>query len=182
MVENPHSESASPPPRGRVRAFFRRRVVEPILDLLRQGVTPGKIALSLAFGIGIGIFPVLGVSTVLCTVIAIALKLNLPAIQLVNYLASPVQLALIIPFVRIGEHLLGLAPQPLSIGEGFRLMGIGVFHAVVVLWDAIVHAALGWIVVGPVLIFVLYRVLRPVLQRAAQLRRPVGAGSGGAAP
>ena len=64
--------------------------MDPILELLRQGVTPEKIALSLAFGLGLGIFPVLGVSTILCTVAAIVLRLNLPAIQLVNYLAAPV--------------------------------------------------------------------------------------------
>jgi uncharacterized protein (DUF2062 family) len=153
---------------GRVRAFLRRRLIEPILDLLRQGVTPEKLALSLAFGLGVGIFPVLGVSTVLCTLIAIVLRLNLPAIQLVNYLASPLQLALIIPFVRVGESVMGLAPQPLSISEGFRLMAIGVMHAITVLWDAIVHASLGWIVIGPALIFVLYRGFRVLLVRAAK--------------
>jgi uncharacterized protein (DUF2062 family) len=156
-------------------SFVRRRLIDPVLDLLRQGVTPEKIALSLAFGLGIGIFPVLGVSTVLCTVIALALRLNLPAIQLVNYLASPLQLLLIIPFVRVGEHLLGLQPQPLSISEGFRILAAGVVHAITTLWDAIVHAALGWIVIGPVLIFALYRLFRPVLVRAAKLRRPVAA-------
>jgi uncharacterized protein (DUF2062 family) len=154
-------------------SFLRRRVVDPVLELLRQGVTPEKIALSLAFGLALGIFPVLGLSTVLCTVVAIVLRLNLPAIQLVNYLASPLQLALIIPFVRVGEHLLGLQAQPLSVREGFRIMADGVIHAIVVLWDAIVHAALGWIVIGPVLIFALYRAFKPILVRAATSRRPV---------
>ena len=158
---------------ARTRAFARRRLIDPILDLLRQGVTPEKIALSLAFGLGFGIFPVLGVSTILCTLVAIALRLNLPAIQLVNYLAAPLQLALIIPFVRVGEHLLGLAPQPLSISAGFKLMAIGVVHAVTVLWDAIVHAALGWIVIGPFLIYGLYVLFKPLLVRAAQVRMPV---------
>src|SRR5215510_2180462 len=96
-------------------SFLRRRLVDPILELLRQGVTPEKIALSFALGLGIGIFPVLGVSTVLCTVIAIALRLNLPAIHLANYAASPLQLLLIIPFVRMGEHVVNDPPQPLSI-------------------------------------------------------------------
>jgi uncharacterized protein (DUF2062 family) len=169
------------PTRNKVSAFVRRRLIEPILDLLRQGVTPDKIALSLAFGFGIGIFPVLGVSTVLCTVVAIVLRLNLPAIQLVNYLASPAQIALIIPFVRVGEHVLGVAPQPLSISEGFRLMGIGVLHAIVVLWDAILHAALGWLVLGPAIIYIVYRIFRPVLVRAAQVRRQLSADPGGAA-
>ena len=159
-------------------SFLRRRLADPVLDLLRQGVTPEKIALSLAFGLGLGIFPVLGLSTVLCTLVAIVLRLNLPAIQLINYLASPLQLALIIPFVRVGEHLLGLTAQPLSVSEGFRIMAAGVIHAIVVLWDAIVHAALGWIAIGPVLIFALYRVFRPILVRAAKLRRPVATAEG----
>ena len=150
-----------------IRGFFRRRLVDPIVELLRQGVTPDKIALSLAFGLGLGIFPVLGVSTVLCTVVAIALRLNLPAIQLVNYLASPVQLLLIIPFVRVGEHVLNISPQPLSISEGFKLPATGVVHAVTVLWDAIVHAALGWMVIGPVLIFALYKLFTPHTRAAA---------------
>jgi uncharacterized protein (DUF2062 family) len=184
MADPGNTEEASTPPpkQGRVSAFVRRRVVEPILDLLRQGVTPEKIALSLAFGLGVGVFPVLGVSTVLCTIIAIVLRLNLPAIQLVNYLASPLQLALIIPFVRVGEFFLGLSPQPLSITEGFRLMAIGVFHAITVLWDAIVHAALGWIAIGPVLILVLYQVFRPLMLRAARLRQPLATSAGGPTP
>jgi uncharacterized protein (DUF2062 family) len=171
MAEQENVEGRSEPARSRVRGFLQRRLVTPVLDLLRQGVTPEKLALSLAFGLGIGIFPVLGVSTVLCTVLAIALRLNLPAIQLVNYLASPLQLALIIPFVRVGERLLGLKEQPLSIKEGFRIMAEGVLHAIVTLWDAILHAALGWIVIGPVLIYALYRMLRPILARAAAARR-----------
>lgn len=174
--------AASPRSFGRTRAFLKRRLLDPILDLLRQGVTPDKIAMSLAFGLGIGIFPVLGVSTILCTVVAIVLRLNLPAIQLVNYLAAPIQLALIIPFVRVGEHLLRLAPQPLSISEGFKLMATGVIHAVVVLWDAIVHAALGWIVIGPFLIYGLYRILKPLLMRAARIRLPITPQAGGPTP
>jgi uncharacterized protein (DUF2062 family) len=43
--------------------FFYRHLVRPILDLLRQGVTPEKIALSLALGMALGVFPVLGSTT-----------------------------------------------------------------------------------------------------------------------
>ena len=35
-----------------LRDFIRRRLFEPILTLLRQGISPEKIALSLAFGLG----------------------------------------------------------------------------------------------------------------------------------
>jgi len=147
--------------------WLRHRVLDPILGLLRQGLAPSQLALSLAFGLGVGIFPVLGVSTPLLTVIALGMRLNLPAIQLVNYLASPLQLLLIIPFVRVGERLVGSEPQPLTVSAGLELLARGALQAVVVLWDAIVHAAIGWIAIGPILIFVLYRVFLPLLERAA---------------
>jgi uncharacterized protein (DUF2062 family) len=148
--------------------WVRRRILDPILALLRQGITPDRLALSLAFGLGVGIFPVLGVSTIACTVAALALRLNLPAIQLVNYLASPVQLVLIIPFVRVGEAVVGAPPQPLTVSAGLELLAAGVLNAVIVLWDAIVHAAIGWAVIGPFLIYLLYRAFRPLLERAAR--------------
>lgn len=46
--------------------FFYRRLIRPILDLLRQGVTPEKIALSIALGGALGVFPALGSTTALC--------------------------------------------------------------------------------------------------------------------
>lgn len=153
-----------------MQAWLRRRIVDPILALLRQGISPAQLALSIACGAIVGIFPVLGVSTILCTILAIVLKLNLPAIQLVNYVMSPLQLLLIIPFVRLGEWLLGAPPQPLSISAGLELIAAGPWNAVVTLWDAIVHAALAWLVLGPILIALLYFSLRPVLIRAAGSR------------
>jgi uncharacterized protein (DUF2062 family) len=147
--------------------WVRRRLIDPMVQLLRQGIAPRDLALSLAFGVSIGIFPVLGVSTILLTVIAIALRLNLPAIQLVNYLVSPLQLLLIIPFVRLGEWLLGSPPQPLTIRAGLDILAQGALRAVIVLWDAIVHAALAWVLVGPLLIYILFRAFAPLLERAA---------------
>jgi len=52
------------------KEFFYRRLVRPILDLLRQGVTPEKMALSLALGGALGVFPALGCTTLLCTIVA----------------------------------------------------------------------------------------------------------------
>jgi len=148
--------------------FLRRRLVEPILALLRQGLAPRELALCLSLGTGVGLFPVLGVSTPLLAVIALLQRLNLAAIQLVNYLIYPLQLLLIIPFVRLGEAVTGAAPQPLTVGAALELMSQGVWNAVVTLWDAIVHAAIGWTLVVPLGMYILYRLLEPVLRRASQ--------------
>src|SRR5689334_10020659 len=95
-------------------SWWRRRVVVPILAQLRQGITPEKIALTIALGVVLGVFPVLGLSTLLCVAAGIALRLNHPVLQLVNYVAYPVQVLLLIPFYRAGERLFGAAPVPMA--------------------------------------------------------------------
>lgn len=147
-----------------MRSLLHRWLIGPIAALLSQGITPQKIALSIAVGAIVGIFPVLGTTTVLCTLAAASLRLNLVAVHTVHYAMTPVQVLLIIPFVRVGEHLLGVPPQPLSIADGMDLIAQGALHAVVVLWDAIVHAVIGWLAVGPLAIALCYWVAKKWLQ------------------
>jgi uncharacterized protein (DUF2062 family) len=72
---------------------------------LRQGITPRRLALTLALGFAIGCIPVIGIPTVVCAALALVLRLNLPAIQAANYAAMPFQVVLIAPFVRLGGWL-----------------------------------------------------------------------------
>jgi uncharacterized protein (DUF2062 family) len=147
--------------------FFHRRVVAPIVALLPQGITLEKIALSLAFGIVLGIFPVLGSTTVLCAVAALVFGLNLPAIQLVNYLIYPMQLFLLVPFIRMGEKLFRVAPLPLSLGQILTMVRTDLPHAVATLWRTEVHAISAWLLIGPVVICLLYFLLSRALRRVA---------------
>jgi len=147
-----------------MREFLQRRLVAPLLVLLRQGVTPRQLALSLALGIVIGLVPVLGVSTALCALAALVLRLNMPAIQLVNYLLMPLQLLLIIPQLRFGEWLTQSPRFPITLEAGLALLSQGVIAAVSVLSTAIAHAALGWIVLAPPAAFILFRILEPVFR------------------
>ena len=72
---------------------------------LSQGISPGRLALTLALGFAIGCIPVVGIPTALCAVVALALRLNFSAIQVANYAAMPLQLLLIVPFTRLGQWL-----------------------------------------------------------------------------
>lgn len=79
---------------------------------LRQGISPRRLALTLALGFAIGCIPLVGIPTVVCAALALALRLNLPAIQAANYVAMPFQIALIVPFVRLGGWLTSSAAKP----------------------------------------------------------------------
>jgi hypothetical protein len=155
-----------------LRDVIRRRLLEPILTLLRQGITPQKIALSVAFGLGLGIFPLLGGSTSLCTGVALVLYCasTLRPCSSSTISPRPCSSFLIIPCVRLGKHLVHATPQPLSISGGLRLLAAGIFHAVIVLSSAIVHAALGWALAGPRCIYLAYLLLRPLMMKAARTR------------
>jgi uncharacterized protein (DUF2062 family) len=96
------------------QTLWRRKVVRPVVDLLRQGLTPEKLAFTIALGIALGVTPVLGSTMLLCSLAAFAFRLNLAAIQLVNWLVYPFQLALLIPFYRIGGWAFRTAPSQRS--------------------------------------------------------------------
>jgi len=153
--------------------FFYRKLVRPLLDLLRQGVTPEKIALSVALGAALGVFPALGWTTALCAIAALVLRLNLPAIQMVNYFMYPVQLALLLPFFRLGEKLFATKHMPLSISQIFRLIHNGVWNAIRFLWTTTWHAIVVWAILAPVFVAIVYALLTPLLRRA--LRRQIQA-------
>jgi uncharacterized protein (DUF2062 family) len=152
--------------------FIQRKLVRPIIDLLKQGVTPEKMALSLALGVTLGIFPALGWTTALCAIAALALHLNLPAIQIVNYFMYPAQIALLIPFFRLGEWLFGAPRLAISIPQMYALIHANVWNAIRTLWTTTWHAIVVWCVLAPMIVGLIYVILVPALRRV--LRRLQG--------
>ena len=151
-----------------MKNWLYRRILAPLLALLKQGVSPSRLALCVAIGIVVGNIPILGVSTILCGLIALLFRLNLPAMQVVQAAMAPSQILLIIPFVRLGEWILRDPPQALSITAGMQILASGVWQAVHTLWSAIVHAGFAWLLVAPCSIFLLYKLLTPVFERTAR--------------
>src|ERR1700678_1311668 len=96
-------------------AWMYRKILEPLLGLLTQGISPDRLALCVAIGVVVGNIPILGISTILCTAIALVFRLNLPAMQIVQAAMAPTQVLLIIPFVRLGEWIARAPAEPLSI-------------------------------------------------------------------
>jgi uncharacterized protein (DUF2062 family) len=153
---------------GLVRDAARRRVVAPLVALLRQGLSPEKLALSLGLGVAFGIFPVMGTTTLLCLAAGAVLRLNQPALQLVNYLVYPLQVPLILVFVRLGERLVGAAPVSFSVPALLAEFGRDPAAFVVKFGLTGLHGMLGWAAVAPLVAAALYFVTLPLLRRAAR--------------
>jgi len=78
--------------------------------VVQGGLTPRKLALTLCLGTAVGVMPLLWGTTILCALCAVKLKLNQGAVQAVNYFCYPLQLALLLPFCRLGEFLFPWGP------------------------------------------------------------------------
>ena len=129
---------------------------------LRTGMSPRKLALTLALGFAIGCLPVIGIPTALCAVLALTMRLNVPAIQAANYAAMPLQFVLIFPFIRLGGWLFASGQQHAM--ERSLLHGFGLQT----LWasGAVAGQALGaWFLLAGPAVLLLTMGLTPVLER-----------------
>lgn len=76
-----------------------------LTELLFSFDSPRQMARSVTIGFFIGIFPVVGVTTILCLLAIFAFRLNSLATIGTNFLVSPIQVALLYPFWQIGQYL-----------------------------------------------------------------------------
>jgi len=135
---------------------------------LRAGLSPERVALAVALGMVIGVFPVLGTTTMLCVIAAVVFRLNHAVIQAANYMVYPVFFVLVIPFARAGAwlfgtdaHALTLAAMRASYHRGYvvfaRQLGVQLYHA-----------AVAWLLVAPIAVALLWTVIRALVARRAR--------------
>ena len=99
---------------GPIREWFRCHVLRPLLRALRGGVTPRRLAWSLAFGMVVGINPSVGLTTVLVVLVAWAFGLNKLASLIGSHVVAPLHLLLFIPFIDLGVHVFHTGKLPMN--------------------------------------------------------------------
>lgn len=147
--------------------FWRRRFVQPVLNQLTQGVTPDRIAATLAVGTVCSLLPFLGFTTLLNLGAGVALRMNQPILQALNQLLGPLQLLLILVYVRAGELLWGHTGEGFTIGEMIReFHDLSLVEFVLQFGWAGIHAASAWAITSPIVAAAIYYGARPLLRRA----------------
>jgi len=154
------------------------RAVQVLADQIRQGLTPHEMALTLAVGLCLSVPPVIGTTTILCAIAAVVLRLNQPLIQAVNFLAYPLQLALLVPYLRAGEWLFREPHTPLSPSKIVAMARTDLRGTISSLGTVVWHGALVWAVLSVPMGFLVYAILKPALVRLqTKLRREDAAGA-----
>ena len=163
LLNSPTPERTAKP------GFWQRRVLGPIKGQLKQGITPEKIALTLALGGVLGVFPILGSTMLLCGLVAVWLKLNQPIIQMVNYLAYPLQLLLLLPLYRAGETMFQQPHVPMfSVTDLLVRFKAGPLQFMADYGMVAVYGITVWCLLAPFVAALLYFSLLPLLRKLVQ--------------
>jgi len=150
------------------RSFLRRKIGDPILQQFTQGISPEKIALTVAVGSTIAVNPIVGTTTILCFLAAWVLRLNQPIIQAINWSSYALQLLLIFPFIRLGERIFGAPRENRSLERLVAMMKADLVGALANVRATLGHAVVAWLVVAPFLVGVIYFGTLPVFRALAR--------------
>lgn len=145
--------------------------IKAVLRLqLQQGLGVRAAARAVALAVTIGVFPIMGCSTLMNTAAALRLKLNQPIVQSFNWLCAPLKLLLIFPFLRLGEFLFQARPFALSLQELSRRFVEDRWGTLQEFAWTFGHAITGWLLCAPVLYLLLFAVTLPVLNGLGRRR------------
>ncbi len=145
--------------------IWKRKATDKIKLFLRQGVTPEKLALSLSFGITVGIIPLYGLTSLLITLVALGFRLNFAITHAVHYVVHPLQIALIIPFLKLGKIFYGESLFPYSIKKIIYMLNTDLWGTLNDFWTAYLSAFFIWLIISVPLFLLLYRMLLIALRK-----------------
>ena len=146
--------------------WWRRWIIRPVLGQLSAGGSPDRLGWTIAVGMVLGIFPIMGSTTLLWLAAGWLLGLNQPVLHVFRAVVYPLHLALILVFIRMGERLHGAdriafsIPQlvgrfkddPLRFAADFSLAA----------W----HGISAWLLVAPLLVILIKLAVTPPLRAA----------------
>ncbi|MFT5122586.1 MAG: hypothetical protein ACI9TH_000298 [Kiritimatiellia bacterium] len=147
-----------------------RKLKELALKLLKDGLSPGKIALGIAVGIAIGNFPLYGPSTIMCLLAIALFRLNTPLVLAGHYSMTFVKPFLILPFLRIGEFVFRAEPLPLDLVALTRQFKADAWGTLQEFGWSFLHAVVGWCVMLPLMVGGIYLVVKPMVVKWQALR------------
>ncbi|XP_059297358.1 uncharacterized protein LOC132050230 [Lycium ferocissimum] len=143
-----------------VGPWTHKKIVDPLLQILRRGAEPKQLAFSGALGVTLGLFPIVGVAVFLCglAIAVLGSMCHAPTVLLANFIVTPIELSLVIPFLRLGESVSG-GPHFALTSDALKKVLTGKASWEVLL--SIYHALLGWLVAVPFILAGVYLLFLP---------------------
>ena len=139
------------------------KIWEKFKALLKQGLTPKQLAISLVVSTLISIFPIFGITTIALTCIALPFKLNLPIMITFSYIIGPLKFLVLIPFINLGASVFGTEHTLLTLEAIKTSYEASFFDTAKALSYELLCGTVGWLLTAIPLGVVLYFILKAIL-------------------
>jgi uncharacterized protein (DUF2062 family) len=114
------------------------------------------LALSIAIGIIGGAFPVLGLASYICLMLTLTLKQNILIVQVVNWLVYPIQILLLIPFMKLGNSIFSSTEITITIHQVVVAFQSGIMSGIKLIGIISLYGVIAWAVIAVPTTFILY--------------------------
>lgn len=149
-------------------SWWRRWLVAPVKAQLSQGMSVNRVSWTIALGFVLGIFPVMGTTSLVCLFVGWLFQLNQALLHVFKTLVYPLHLTLILVFIRLGERLYGVPLISFSIPELMAKFKAAPLQFVQDFGMAAWHGVSAWLVIAPFAVIMIKLVATPILRRAAR--------------
>ena len=140
--------------------------------LFKQGLTPIELTQSILVAALFSIIPILGVTTILLTGFSLKRKLNLPIMIAISYLAWPLQILMIIPFINIGEFIFSVPQSHHSVEEIIASFQNSFFGTLSQLSFELLCGFGGWLLTAVPFFIVIYLVSNFLISKFSPSKTP----------
>jgi uncharacterized protein (DUF2062 family) len=145
--------------------WVKRRFVFPLFKAIKAGISIERLAVSLALGITVGLIPLYGFTTLIVGCIALSLRLNFVAMQVAHYIVHPLQIALLVPFLKLGDAILKCSDISFTVKQYIHLFKTDFWGAVHELWLVNLSAIIIWMIIAIPLFILLYYSIRYMFRK-----------------
>ena len=157
-----------------VIGWAKRKFLEPLKNIIKQGISIERLSVSLALGVTVGLIPLYGITTLLVGFIAFSLRLNFMAMQIAHYIVHPIQIALLVPFLKLGDSVVKTSSASFTVHQYIEFFKADFWGALHKFWLVNLSAIGIWFIVSiPLslgLYFLIFRIIRRYLPRLGRLR------------
>lgn len=147
-----------------MKEYLDKRLLTPLTQYLKQGLSPKKLALTVAIAFSIGLIPLWGSVTALCFIIATVLRLNLPVMVLVTALITPLHILSYVVFIQIGIVIFGAPALSYSADQVFTLIQEDFLVAIRELWYINLLGIIVWAVLSIPIAAAMYYIMLPIIK------------------
>ena len=152
---------------------WRRWLIAPIKAQLMQGMTVDRVSWTIALGVVLGVFPIMGSTTLVCLLAGWAMNLNQALLHVFKTVVYPLHLALILVFIRLGERLYGAPLIAFSIPQLLTRFKQDPLQFARDFGFAAWHGVSAWLLIAPLAALLIKMSVIPVVSRLAAKHKEV---------